>query len=133
MSCNACMSLELFRKHRCVEQSLKTPCPVCSDQLFESAAPVRELPCGHFMHSHCFGAYRRYSYTCPLCFQSLGDMAVYWRMIDGLVAAEGPLPEPYAHATQEVLCNDCTARGTVPFHFVYHKCGGCGGYNTRVL
>ncbi len=41
MSCNACMSLELFRKHRCKEQSLKGNCPVCSDLLFESKYPVK--------------------------------------------------------------------------------------------
>lgn len=41
MSCNACMSLELFNKHRCVEQSLAGTCPVCSDHLFESKHPVK--------------------------------------------------------------------------------------------
>lgn len=133
MSCNACMSLELFRKHACKEQSLKADCPVCSDSLFESAAPIKELPCGHFMHSHCFGAYRRYAYTCPLCFKSLGDMGVYWRMIDGLLASKRALTQQYAGMKHTVLCNDCAWRGDVPFHFVYHKCQTCAGYNTRVL
>lgn len=41
---------------------------------------MQELPCGHFMHSHCFAAYTRYSYTCPICFKSLGDMSVYWQV-----------------------------------------------------
>ena len=41
MSCNACMSLELFNKHKCVEQSLSGNCPVCSDRLFESKHPVK--------------------------------------------------------------------------------------------
>lgn len=41
---------------------------------------LQELPCGHFMHSHCFAAYTRYSYTCPICFKSLGDMSVYWQV-----------------------------------------------------
>lgn len=45
MSCNACMSLELFRKHRCKEQSLKGNCPVCSDPLFESKYPVKVGGC----------------------------------------------------------------------------------------
>jgi len=48
---------------------------------------LQESPCGHFMHSHCFAAYTRYSYTCPVCFKSLGDMSVYWKMIDSLLAA----------------------------------------------
>lgn len=32
------------------------------------------------MHSHCFGQYTRYNYTCPLCSKSLGDMAVYFQV-----------------------------------------------------
>ena len=93
---------------------------------------MQELPCGHFMHSHCFGAYTRYSYTCPICFKSLGDMAVYWRMIDSLLVAER-LPEGYAGRLQTVLCNDCSKLGTAPFHFVYHRCSSCASYNTRVV
>ena len=38
------------------------------------------------MHSHCFGQYTRYHYTCPICAKSLGDMSVYFRMIDSMVA-----------------------------------------------
>lgn len=52
-----------------------------------TAPSTQESPCGHFMHSHCFAAYTRYSYTCPVCFKSLGDMSVYWKMIDSLLAA----------------------------------------------
>jgi Ring finger domain len=40
----------------------------------------QELPCGHFMHSHCFTQYTRYNYTCPLCSKSVGDMAVYFQV-----------------------------------------------------
>lgn len=132
MSCNACMSLELFNKHRCTERALAGTCPVCSDPLFDSSAPIKELPCGHFMHSMCFAAYTRYSYTCPVCSKSLGDMAVYWKMIDTLLEGE-VLPAEYALRTQSVRCNDCARETEAPFHFVYHKCGGCGGYNTRVI
>lgn len=39
------MSLELFRKHACKEQSLKGNCPVCSDPLFESKYPVKVSHC----------------------------------------------------------------------------------------
>ena len=132
MSCNACMSLELFNKHRCTESALAGTCPVCSDSLFDSSAPIKEMPCGHFMHSMCFAAYTRYSYTCPVCSKSLGDMAVYWKMIDSLLGGE-TLPEEYAARRQMVLCNDCGIETNAPFHFVYHKCSGCGGYNTRLL
>lgn len=132
MSCNACMSLELFNKHKCTEEALSGNCPVCSDPLFESNTPIKELPCGHFMHSLCFGAYVRYSYTCPICFKSLGDMEVYWKMLDAMLAAE-KMPADFPIKTQKIRCNDCSAVSEAPFHFVYHKCRHCHGYNTRTV
>lgn len=42
--------------------------------------PIKELPCGHFLHSSCFAAYSRYNYTCPLCNKSMGDMTVYFQV-----------------------------------------------------
>ena len=51
---------------------------------------MQELPCGHFMHSHCFEQYTRYNYTCPVCTKSLGDMKVYFRMIDSLMQHGSP-------------------------------------------
>ena len=41
---------------------------------------TQELPCGHFMHSHCFEQYTKYNYTCPLCSKSVGDMTVYFQV-----------------------------------------------------
>ncbi len=38
-----------------------------------------------------------------------------------------------ARRAQAILCNDCGKHGEAPFHFVYHKCGHCASYNTRVL
>ncbi len=72
----------------CVQlQHLRAPHAAC--RTCTPVAHMQEAPCGHFMHSHCFAAYTRYSYTCPVCFKSLGDMSVYWKMIDSLLAAGG--------------------------------------------
>lgn len=57
---------------------------------------LQELPCGHFMHSHCFAQYTRYNYTCPVCSKTMGDMSMYFRMIDSLVARTDDLPAGYA-------------------------------------
>lgn len=43
------------------------------------------------------------------------------------------LPPALASRKQPILCNDCGAKGEASFHFVYHKCGGCGSYNTTLL
>ncbi|KAK9840584.1 hypothetical protein WJX81_003072 [Elliptochloris bilobata] len=131
MDCNSCMHLSEFARHKCRDLSA---CPVCTDYLFDSAQPYRELPCGHFMHSHCFAQYARYNYTCPVCVKSMGDMSVYFRMLDSLLARDAAeLPPAYAARRQVVMCNDCGHRSEAPFHFVYHKCGHCASYNTRVV
>ncbi|XP_072968294.1 zinc finger protein BRUTUS isoform X1 [Typha angustifolia] len=131
MTCNCCLGMKLL-VHKCREKGLETNCPICCDFLFTSSAQVRALPCGHFMHSACFQAYTCNHYTCPICSKSLGDMAVYFGMLDALLASE-QLPEEYRERSQDILCNDCDKKGTSRFHWLYHKCSFCGSYNTRVI
>ncbi|KAL6750442.1 zinc-ribbon-domain-containing protein [Haematococcus lacustris] len=132
MSCNSCMSLSMFKKHVCRERAMESNCPVCSEYLFDSADPIKELPCGHLLHSSCFAEYTRYNYTCPLCSKSVGDMRVYFQMLDSLLASE-TLPPEYSGRMQQVLCNDCSKTGFARFHFAYHACPHCRSYNTRVI
>lgn len=62
---------------------------------------MQELPCGHFMHSHCFGQYTRYNYACPICAKSMGDMSVYFGMLDSILAKDVcDLPPAYACRSQ---------------------------------
>ncbi|KAK7291413.1 hypothetical protein RIF29_06540 [Crotalaria pallida] len=131
MTCNCCLGIKAA-SHKCLEKGLEMNCPICCDDLFTSSATVRALPCGHYMHSSCFQAYTSSHYTCPICSKSLGDMAVYFGMLDALLAAE-ELPEEYRDRYQDILCHDCDRKGTSRFHWLYHKCGFCGSYNTRVI
>lgn len=131
MTCNYCLAIKLV-DHKCREKGLETNCPICCDFLFTSSAAVRALPCGHFMHSACFQAYACTHYICPICSKSMGDMSVYFGMLDALMASE-ELPEEYRNRCQDILCNDCDKKGSAPFHWLYHKCGRCGSYNTRVI
>ncbi len=67
---------------------------------------MQELPCGHFMHSHCFGQYTRYNYTCPICAKSMGDMSVYFGMLDSILAKDiCDLPPAYASRRQVCACS----------------------------
>ncbi|XP_075521268.1 LOW QUALITY PROTEIN: zinc finger protein BRUTUS-like [Primulina tabacum] len=131
MTCNCCLGMRLL-EHKCTEKGLETNCPICCDFLFTSSATVRALPCGHCMHSACFQAYACTRYVCPICSKSMGDMSVYFGMLDALMASE-ILPEEYRNRRQHILCNDCDRKGTAPFHWMYHKCGFCGSYSTRVI
>ncbi|CAI8594892.1 unnamed protein product [Vicia faba] len=131
MKCNCCVGIKSV-SHKCLEKGLEMNCPICCDDLFTSSATVRALACGHYMHSSCFQAYTCSHYTCPICSKSLGDMAVYFGMLDALLAAE-QLPEEYRDRSQDILCHDCDRKGISHFHWLYHKCGFCGSYNTRVI
>ncbi|KAG8366638.1 hypothetical protein BUALT_Bualt17G0100500 [Buddleja alternifolia] len=111
MTCNCCLGMKIL-DHKCREKGLETNCPICCDFLFTSSTTVRALPCGHYLHSACF--------------------QVYFGMLDALMASE-VLPEEYRDRCQDILCNDCDKKGTAPFHWLYHKCGLCGSYNTRVI
>lgn len=67
------------------------------------------------MHSHCFAQYARYNYTCPVCAKSMGDMSVYFRMLDSLLARDAAeLPPAYAarcQARPATLAMECGGKG----------------------
>uniref|UniRef100_A0A2C9VNG9 CHY-type domain-containing protein n=1 Tax=Manihot esculenta TaxID=3983 RepID=A0A2C9VNG9_MANES len=98
MKCNCCLAMKLV-DHKCREKGLEINCPICCDFLFTSSLSVKALPCGHFMHSNCFQAYTCSHYICPICSKSLGDMSVYFGMLDALLASE-ELPEEYRDRCQ---------------------------------
>ncbi|OIT05344.1 PREDICTED: zinc finger protein BRUTUS [Nicotiana attenuata] len=131
MKCNCCLGISL-KEHKCLEKALEINCPICCEFLFTSSATVRPLRCGHYMHSACFQAYACSNYVCPICSKSMGNMAVYFGMLDALLANE-VLPEEYQSRCQDILCNDCEQKSRARFHWLYHKCGSCGSYNTRVV
>lgn len=131
MKCNACMSRSLS-VHMCREKCFEDKCPICHEDIFTSSIPIKALACGHLMHSTCFQDYTLMHYTCPVCSKSLGNMQVYFEMLDALLAEE-KMPDEFVGQTQAILCNDCEKKGTAPFHWLYHKCPFCGSYNTRLL
>ncbi|XP_026443540.1 zinc finger protein BRUTUS-like At1g18910 [Papaver somniferum] len=131
MNCNTCLSTS-FSTHICREKSFESNCPICQEYIFTSRSPVKALACGHLMHSECFKEYTCTQYTCPICNKSLGNMKVYFKMIDDLLAEE-ILPEEYSEMTQDILCHDCEKKGVASFHWLHHKCTHCASYNTRLL
>jgi len=132
MECNACMHTNLFNKHHCKQKLIEADCPVCQENMFDSSLPIKELRCGHYMHSACFDHYSKWNYRCPFCLKSLGDMSVYFRMLDTFLASD-PMPEQFKSIQQSIVCHDCGKQSNAPFHYVYHSCQHCHSYNTRLL
>ena len=108
-----------------------------------SHAQVKSLRCGHFMHLHCYRDYIRrgnesgagsteaFWYRWPVCLKSMEDMTEYFAQIDAALGRQPMAPE-YKEWKARILCHDCESYSEAPFHFIYHKCGECGSYNTRV-
>ncbi|KAF9296623.1 hypothetical protein BGZ88_012267 [Linnemannia elongata] len=130
--CNICMNIQLKDNHRCIERNLECDCPICGEYMFTSTTTVIFMPCGHCIHSKCHSDYVKTSYQCPTCWKALGDMTGYYAKIDNLLA-EQKMPPEYANFFSIVLCNDCEIKSEAPYHFLYHKCEKCKGYNTKVL
>jgi RING finger/CHY zinc finger protein 1 len=132
-TCGCCISTSIRGRHRCVERSLHSNCPVCQLFLFDSIRPVTVMRCGHSIHEHCFQEmFQHHQFTCPLCSRSTTDMTAFWRRMDEEVEAT-PMPPEYAAVRVDILCNDCGQRGSAPMHVLGMKCAapGCGSYNTR--
>ncbi|KAF9919980.1 hypothetical protein FBU30_010294 [Linnemannia zychae] len=130
--CNVCMNIQLQNNHKCIERNLECDCPICGEYMFTSTSTVIFMPCGHCIHSKCHEDYIKTSYQCPTCWKSLGDMSAYYSKIDSLLA-EQTMPPDYANIFSIVLCNDCEVKSEAPYHFLYHRCDKCRGYNTKVL
>ncbi|KAH9249108.1 hypothetical protein BASA81_013181 [Batrachochytrium salamandrivorans] len=131
-TCNVCMAIGLKGRHKCIERNLESDCPICGEYMFTSTSTVIFMPCGHCMHHKCHQQYTQTSYQCPTCLKSLADMTDYFRRVDESVALH-QMPEEYNSTFSFIYCNDCEKKSYANYHFLYHKCGHCTGYNTKLL
>ncbi|KAJ3331109.1 hypothetical protein HDU76_004063 [Blyttiomyces sp. JEL0837] len=130
--CNVCMAISLKGRHKCIERNLESDCPICGEYMFTSTTTVIFMPCGHCIHYKCHQEYIQTSYQCPTCFKSLANMSEYFKRIDNMLA-QHQMPPEYANTQSFIYCNDCEKKCYAKFHFLYHKCIFCKGYNTKVL
>ncbi|OAJ44496.1 hypothetical protein BDEG_27718 [Batrachochytrium dendrobatidis JEL423] len=130
--CNVCMAISLIGRHKCIERNLESDCPICGEYMFTSTTTVIFMPCGHCIHFKCHQEYIQTSYQCPTCFKSLANMSEYFKRVDAMLA-QHEMPPEYANIQSHVYCNDCEKKSNAKFHFLYHKCMSCNGYNTKVL
>ncbi|BFZ59852.1 hypothetical protein YB2330_000873 [Saitoella coloradoensis] len=127
--CGVCMSMSLQNSHRCIERSTECDCPICGEFMFTSTQTVVFMQCGHSIHQACYEQHIRQSYKCPTCSRSLANMDTHFRLLDAEIVRQ-PMPEPYDKWKANVLCNDCSAKSRVQYHFLGHRCDVCASYNT---
>lgn len=85
------------------------------------------------MHSHCFAQYTRYNYTCPVCSKTMGDMSMYFRMIDSLVARSDDLPAGYACRKQVRLLLPGSCMLSLTASFTLHFLACCSLADSHLL
>eukprot|EP01135_Chromosphaera_perkinsii_P010929 Nk52_evm13s2284 gene=Nk52_evmTU13s2284 len=131
--CCACIAISNWASHKCVENALKDQCPICFDEMFQSTIEVMFLRCGHACHAPCLEELVKHDYRCPVCSKSIAeDTSAINSSIDRYLR-DTSMPKEYENKKNVIFCSDCELRSVAKFHYVYHKCLHCGGYNTCVL
>jgi hypothetical protein len=100
--------------------------------MFSSPRPVVFMLCGHSIHKRCYDQHMKVSYKCPICNKSLVNMETQFRNLDVAIQSQ-PMPPEFRDTKAVILCNDCSARSTVPYHWLGLKCSICSSYNTVEL
>ncbi|KAF4459015.1 hypothetical protein FALBO_14234 [Fusarium albosuccineum] len=131
-TCRACISTSIESSHKCIERSTDCDCPICGEYLFTSPRPVVFMNCGHSIHKKCYQQHMKVSYKCPICNKSLTNMESQFRNLDVAIQSQ-PMPPEFRDTTAVILCNDCSGKSTVRYHWLGLKCSICRSYNTVEL
>ncbi|KAI0484269.1 hypothetical protein GGR56DRAFT_613007 [Xylariaceae sp. FL0804] len=130
--CGACIAISMEADHRCIERATDCDCPICGDYMFTSPKAVCFMKCGHSIHRECFQEHMQSSYKCPICKKSLANMESQFRNLELSIQSQ-PMPPEFSDTRAVVLCNDCSAKSSTPYHWLGLKCSVCSSYNTAQL
>ena len=100
--------------------------------MFTSPLEIVAMPCGHYLHHHCYTSLMLSTYQCPICKRSAVNMETQWRKLEEEIRHQ-PMPREWSDVKVEVKCNDCAALTVAPFHWLGVKCGRCDGFNTGTV
>jgi Zinc-ribbon len=59
-------------------------------------------------------------------------MSDYFKRIDSMLALH-TMPVEYQNTFSNIYCNDCEKKSVCKYHFLYHKCDSCQGYNSKLI
>ena len=106
-TCHCCLSLEIEKTHKCIQNMLSSDCPIClEDMQFTTQECVLLPKCSHALHKKCFIELSKTNYQCPLCFKSFTNMSHAYSQLEAEIASN-PMPEDYQNKMVTILCNDC--------------------------
>ncbi|UQC74052.1 CHY zinc finger [Colletotrichum lupini] len=81
------------------------------------------------IHQKCYDEHMLRSYKCPICNKSLLNMQSQFRQLELAILAQ-PMPPEFRDTRATILCNDCSGKSSVPYHWLGLKCAICTSYNT---
>jgi len=130
--CDVCIEKVNFDKHRCVEGSHKSNCPICHESMYQCNAVVSVPSCGHPIHESCLNSYlQARNFKCPTCMKSLGDMTAYFRSLRAQIESQ-PMPQDFVGRIANITCVECGKKSSTSFHFIGHECKYCFSFNTNL-
>lgn len=132
MACDACLDIRLKNKHKHVENTLKSDCPICAEYLFTSPKDIMFLECGHSIHLECFMSYVERSLQCPVCMKSMIKPKKYYEKITNILKNTKNIQKEKETWTCEISCYDCCADTKTQYRYLFNKCNRCLSYNTRL-
>ncbi|KAI1471220.1 zf-CHY-domain-containing protein [Daldinia caldariorum] len=131
-TCSTCIGIGQETDHKCIERSTDCDCPICGDYMFTSPKAICFMKCGHSIHRQCLDQHMKVAYKCPICNKSLTNMELRFRNLDIAIQTQ-PMPAEFQDTRALILCNDCSTKSTVKYHWLGLKCGLCASYNTAQL
>jgi len=137
-TCGACYMNEVFAKHKCKEGIYDSDCPVCLENLFNSIKPAAPLErCGHPIHYDCLRSLYKKSDRprCPICRKMLfEETEEYLKAVQEQIDnTKDNLPVELKDKKVNIMCCECLAKTSGPFHFFGLKCSNCGSFNTDII
>jgi hypothetical protein len=114
----------------CFKQYIRTNfrCPVRPSQPAQTVFPSRQ-PRSKMRVCVCVCVCVLYV---QICSKSIGNMSETFEMLN-LIVQQNRMPPEFDATKANILCNDCQAKTTVPYHFIAHRCSECDSFNTRIL
>jgi len=132
--CDMCISVSMYKDHKCMKEKYKRECPICQENLFHSRMPSQDLLCGHVIHSHCFQRLSKFDYRCPICKKTVVHpkyMANTWEILARDIR-EQPMSVDLAKDVY-LICYDCENKSEkIKWHFLGTQCPKCRSFNTVV-
>ena len=140
------------KKHKHIENTLKTFCPICAEYMFDKRKHVVLMKCGHSIHTECLNNYKKFYISCPVCKKSLGDNKIIKEKISYLkdkflgkdskeldkvfvlrYSESTDLPERnynFLNGKIDIKCHDCYEMSEVIDMKIFNECKSCGSINT---